>query len=60
MIGAFGVENRVCGSGWALINTTGGFRYAAALRAVERRLDDDADLARVLRHDPARLFGFEG
>jgi hypothetical protein len=39
---------------------SGGFRYAAALPAVERWLDDDADVARVLWHNPVRFFGFEG
>jgi predicted TIM-barrel fold metal-dependent hydrolase len=57
-IEAFGVENCVWGSDWPFINMPGGFRYAAALQAVERWLENDADLERVLWQNPARLFGF--
>ena len=60
VIDAFGVETCVWGSDWPFINMSGGFRYTAALQAVERWLDDDADLARVLWHNPVRHFGFGG
>jgi predicted TIM-barrel fold metal-dependent hydrolase len=58
VIDAFGVENCVWGSDWPFINMPGGFRYAAALQAVERWLENDADLERVLWQNPIRLFGF--
>jgi predicted TIM-barrel fold metal-dependent hydrolase len=58
VIGAFSVENCVWGSDWPFINMPGGFRYAAALQAVERWLENDADLERVLWQNPVRLFGF--
>jgi len=58
VIGAFGVENCVWGSDWPFINMPSGFRYAAALQAVERWLDNDANLEQVLWQNPVRLFGF--
>ena len=60
VIDAFGVERCVWGSDWPFINMTGGFRYAAALQAVERWVDDAGDFDRVLSRNPMRLFGFGG
>jgi predicted TIM-barrel fold metal-dependent hydrolase len=58
VIEAFGAENCVWGSDWPFINMPGGFRYAASLQAVERWLENDTDLERVLWQNPVRLFGF--
>lgn len=58
VIAAFGVENCVWGSDWPFINMASPMRYGAALQAIERWLDNAADLDRVLWHNPVRLFGF--
>jgi predicted TIM-barrel fold metal-dependent hydrolase len=60
VIEAFGIENCVWGSDWPFINMATPMRYAAALKAVERWLDEPGDLDRVLWHNPVRLFGFGG
>jgi len=60
VIEAFGIENCVWGSDWPFINMGTPMRYAVALQAVGRWLDDAGDLDRVLWHNPVRLFGFGG
>ncbi|HEY6336740.1 MAG TPA: amidohydrolase family protein [Alphaproteobacteria bacterium] len=60
LIAAFGIENCVWGSDWPFVNLPGGFRYDAALRAVERWIRDPEQRAQVLWRNPCRLFGFGG
>jgi predicted TIM-barrel fold metal-dependent hydrolase len=55
---AFGIEGCLWGSDWPFINLPGGFRYEAALRAVERWLPEPAQRNAVLYANAARLFGF--
>ncbi len=60
LIASFGIENCVWGSDWPFVNIPGGFRYDAALRAVDRWLAGPDQREQVLWRNPARLFGFEG
>ena len=57
---AFGIEGCIWGSDWPFINFPPGFRYDAALRALERWLPDRAQRTAVMGSNPARLFGFGG
>jgi len=59
LLAAFGVEGCLWGSDWPFINLPGGFRYGAALRAIDRWLPRPADREAVLWRNPARLFSFE-
>jgi predicted TIM-barrel fold metal-dependent hydrolase len=58
LLAAFGIERCIWGSDWPFINLPGGFRYGAALRALERWLPSKEQSNAVLRSNPARLFGF--
>ncbi len=60
LIAAFGIENCIWGSDWPFVNVPGGFRYDAALSAVDRWLAGPDQREQVLWRNPARLFGFEG
>jgi predicted TIM-barrel fold metal-dependent hydrolase len=60
LIASFGIERCIWGSDWPFINFPGGFRYDAALRAVERWLKTPAQREAVRWSNPARLFGFGG
>src|SRR5262249_2641392 len=52
---AFGIENCIWGSDWPFVGVAGGFRYEAALRAVDRWLATPAEREQVLWRNPARL-----
>ncbi len=58
LLAAFGIEGCVWGSDWPFINFPSGFRYDAALAALERWLPEPSQRRQVLRENPARLFGF--
>jgi predicted TIM-barrel fold metal-dependent hydrolase len=58
LISAFGIKGCIWGSDWPFINFPQGFSYDAALRAVERWLEDPGARKAVLWSNPARLFGF--
>jgi predicted TIM-barrel fold metal-dependent hydrolase len=58
LIDTFGIENCVWGSDWPFINLPGGFRYDAALRAMDRWLSSPDQREQVLWRNPLRLFGF--
>jgi len=60
LIAAFGIEGCIWGSDWPFINFPPGFRYDAALRAIERWLPDPGQRSAVMGSNPARLFGFGG
>jgi predicted TIM-barrel fold metal-dependent hydrolase len=60
LISAFGIENCIWGSDWPFVNFPGGFRYDAALRAVERWVPVLDAREQVLWRNPLRLFGFGG
>lgn len=57
-IAAFGIERCVWGSDWPFVNVPGGFRYAAALEAVDRWLGDADARECLFWRNPIRLFGF--
>ena len=59
LLPAFGVQNCVWGSDWPFINVPRRPRYADVLASLSRWLPDPADRARVLSHNPVRLFGFK-
>jgi predicted TIM-barrel fold metal-dependent hydrolase len=58
LLAAFGTERCVWGSDWPFLATGGGIRYEDCLAALDHWLPDVADRDRVLRRNPARLFGF--
>jgi predicted TIM-barrel fold metal-dependent hydrolase len=58
LLGAFGIERCIWGSDWPFINLPGGFRYGAALRAIDHWMPSKEQSNAVLRANPARLFGF--
>ena len=55
---AFGIERCLWGSDWPFLAVQRRPRYAEMLAALAAWLPDEADRARVLWHNPARLFGF--
>jgi predicted TIM-barrel fold metal-dependent hydrolase len=59
LLAAFGVQSCLWGSDWPFINVPRRPRYADVLAPLSRWLPDAADRARVLAHNPVRLFGFE-
>jgi predicted TIM-barrel fold metal-dependent hydrolase len=58
LLAAFGVEGCLWGSDWPFINVTRRPSYADVLAPLSRWFPDPVDRARVLSHNPARLFGF--
>jgi predicted TIM-barrel fold metal-dependent hydrolase len=58
LLSAFGMENCIWGSDWPFLGMDYEIRYADCLGALARWLPDAADRDRVLRDNPARLFGF--
>jgi predicted TIM-barrel fold metal-dependent hydrolase len=58
LLSAFGMENCIWGSDWPFLGMDYEIRYADCLGALARWLPDAADRGRVLRDNPARLFGF--
>lgn len=58
LLAAFGVEGCIWGSDWPFLGMDYEIRYADCLAALVRWLPDAADRDRVLRDNPARLFGF--
>jgi predicted TIM-barrel fold metal-dependent hydrolase len=54
----FGIERCLWGSDWPFLGVATRPRYAEVLQALEMWLPNDADRARVLWDNPARLFGF--
>jgi predicted TIM-barrel fold metal-dependent hydrolase len=60
LLKAFGVEGCVWGSDWPFINVPRRPVYADLLAPLARWLPDPGDRARVLAHNPRRLFGFGG
>jgi predicted TIM-barrel fold metal-dependent hydrolase len=59
LLKAFGVNGCIWGSDWPFINVPRRPIYADLLPPLSRWLPDPADRARVLAHNPRRLFGFE-
>ncbi len=59
LLRAFGVEGCVWGSDWPFINVPRRPIYADVMAPLSRWLPDPRDRARVLSHNPRRLFGFE-
>lgn len=57
---AFGPNRCVWGSDWPFLDVARPPIYAAALAALERWVPDARERERVLRDNPARLFGFKG
>lgn len=55
---AFGLDRCVWGSDWPFINTAHRVEYGGLLRLLERWLPRAEDRERLLRQNPARLFGF--
>jgi predicted TIM-barrel fold metal-dependent hydrolase len=60
LLRAFGVNGCVWGSDWPFINVPARPVYADLLTPLSRWLPDPDDRARVLVHNPRRLFGFAG
>jgi predicted TIM-barrel fold metal-dependent hydrolase len=58
LLAAFGLDRCVWGSDWPFLDIPGKPVYEDALAALARWVPDAADRDRVLRHNPARLFGF--
>jgi predicted TIM-barrel fold metal-dependent hydrolase len=58
LLTAFGKEGCVWGSDWPFLGMDYEIRYADCLAVLARWLPDRADRDRVLRDNPARLFGF--
>jgi predicted TIM-barrel fold metal-dependent hydrolase len=58
LLSAFTIERCLWGSDWPFINFPQGYRYDAALRAVQRWLPDLKQQRAVLWDNPVRLFGF--
>jgi len=58
LLAAFGKEGCIWGSDWPFLGMDYEIRYANCLAALARWLPDAADRDRVLRNNPARLFGF--
>ena len=58
LLAAFGKEGCIWGSDWPFLGMDYEIRYADCLGALARWLPDAADRGRVLRDNPARLFGF--
>jgi predicted TIM-barrel fold metal-dependent hydrolase len=58
LLAAFGIENCIWGSDWPFLGMDHEIRYADCQAALARWLPDPADRDRVLRDNPARLFGF--
>ena len=57
-IAAYGVDRCLWGSDWPFLDVERRPRYADLLAALDSWLPSDADRARVLWDNPARLFGF--
>ena len=60
LLAAFGKERCIWGSDWPFLGMGGGILYGESLAALDRWLPDAEDRDRVLRGNPARLFGFQG
>ena len=60
LLAAFGKERCIWGSDWPFLGVGGGIFYGESLAALDRWLPDAEDRDRVLRGNPARLFGFQG
>jgi predicted TIM-barrel fold metal-dependent hydrolase len=58
LLAAFGKEGCIWGSDWPFLGMDYEIRYADCLAALARWLPDAADRDRVLRDNPAWLFGF--
>jgi len=58
LLAAFGLDRCVWGSDWPFLAADRAIRYADQLAVLERWLPDPRDRDRVLRTNPARLFGF--
>ena len=58
LLKAFGVKGCIWGSDWPFINVPRRPVYADLLTPLSRWLPDPGDRARVLAHNPRRLFGF--
>ena len=58
LLKAFGVNGCLWGSDWPFINVPRRPIYADVLAPLSRWLPDPGDRARVLAHNPRRLFGF--
>jgi predicted TIM-barrel fold metal-dependent hydrolase len=60
LLPAFGIDNCIWGSDWPFPDVTDRPRYDDTLSSLSRWLPRAEDRARVLWHNPARLFGFPG
>jgi predicted TIM-barrel fold metal-dependent hydrolase len=60
LLKAFTVSSCLWGSDWPFINVARRPTYSDVLAPLSRWLPDPADRARVLVHNPCRLFGFGG
>ena len=58
LLKAFGVDRCIWGSDWPFINVPRRPNYADLLTPLSRWLPDSDDRARVLAHNPRRLFSF--
>ena len=58
LLKAFGVKGCIWGSDWPFINVPRRPVYADLLAPLSRWLPNPGDRARVLAHNPHRLFGF--
>ena len=58
LLTAFGKEGCIWGSDWPFLGIDEEIRYADCLAALARWLPDAANRDRVLRDNPARMFGF--
>jgi predicted TIM-barrel fold metal-dependent hydrolase len=58
VVDVFGLDRCVWGSDWPFINTTQRVEYGNLLNCLQRWLPSPDDRDRVLRQNPARLFGF--
>ena len=58
VVDAFGLDRCVWGSDWPFINTSQRVEYGNLLLCLQRWLPNPDDQDRVLRQNPARLFGF--
>lgn len=59
LVDAFGIDRCVWGSDWPFLDVSAPVAYGDLLRVLTRWVPNPADRARVLWHNPARLFGFE-
>jgi predicted TIM-barrel fold metal-dependent hydrolase len=59
LLKVFGVQGCLWGSDWPFINVPRRPHYADVLAPLSRWLPDAGDRARVLAHNPRRLFGFD-